>query len=108
MKYSVLMSLYDGENPEYLKPSINSMFQQTVEPNEIVLVLDGPINYNLQRIVDDYKSRYPEVMKIIPLSQNVGLGKALNIGLKNCSNELIARMDTDDISLPMRCEKQLQ
>lgn len=106
-KYSVLMSLYDGENPSFLRPSFDSMINQTVQPDEIVIVLDGPINQKLQEIVDEYKGTFSEIMKIIPLKENIGLGKALNEGLKNCSNELVARMDTDDISLASRCEKQL-
>lgn len=107
-KYSVLMSLYDKEDPSYLGPSLDSMINQTIKPDEIVLVLDGPINNNLQDIVDNYSNKIPEMLKIVPLEKNVGLGKALDIGLKHCSNELVARMDTDDISLPTRCEKQLK
>lgn len=106
-KYSVLMSLYDGENPSFLRPSFDSMLNQTVQPDEIIIVLDGPINQKLQEIVDEYKEAFSEIVKIVPLKENVGLGKALNKGLKNCSNELVARMDTDDISLASRCEKQL-
>lgn len=107
-KYSVLMSLYDKEDPEYLAPSLDSMINQTIKPDEIVLVLDGLINNTLQSIVDKYLDEIPDILKIVPLKENVGLGKALDIGLKYCSNELIARMDTDDISLPTRCEKQLK
>lgn len=107
-KYSVLMSLYDKEDPDYLGPSLDSMLNQTVKPDEIVLVLDGPINDVLQGIVDDYVKKYPDVMKVVPLKENFGLGRALDEGLKHCENELVARMDTDDISLPSRCEKQLK
>src|SRR5699024_1832010 len=107
-KYSVLMSLYDKEKPDYLSQSLNSMINQTVEPDEIVLVLDGPINSALQNIVDKYLNKIPNILKVVPLKENVGLGKALDIGLKYCSNDLVARMDTDDISLPIRCEKQLK
>lgn len=106
-KYSVLMSLYDGENPSYLEPSIDSMLNQSKKADEIVIVLDGPINHQLQAIINSYVNKHPETFVIVPLEQNVGLGKALNEGLEYCSNPLIARMDTDDIAQPLRCEKQL-
>lgn len=106
-KYSVLMSLYDKENPEYLGPSINSMLNQTVKPDEIVLVLDGPINDVLKSIVDDYVIKFPDIMKVVQLEDNIGLGLALNEGISQCRNNLIARMDTDDISYPSRIELQL-
>lgn len=107
-KYSVLMSLYDKENPEYLPPSLDSMLNQTVKPDEIVLVLDGPINEKLQEIVNNYERKYPNIMKLVPLKENVGLGLALNKGIEACSNELIARMDTDDIAYSNRIELQLE
>lgn len=107
-KYSVLMSLYIKEQSKYLKQSLESMFQQTVFPDEIVIVKDGPLTEKLDQVLLDYDMYYPGVLKIIPLKENVGLGKALDIGLTHCRNELIARMDTDDISLPNRCEKQLK
>ena len=97
MKYSVLMSLYDKENPEYLSPSLDSMFNQTVKPDEVILVLDGPINKKLQIIIDRFLNKYPNTLKLVPVENNVGLGRALDIGLDHCSNELVARMDTDDI-----------
>lgn len=104
--YSVLMSLYDKENPDWFKASMESMLNQTIEPNEIVLVLDGPITGKLQKVVKQYKDS-KRTVKILPLPENIGLGKALDKGLTVCSNQLIARMDTDDISLANRCEKQL-
>ena len=107
-EYSVLMSLYDGEDPAYLGPSIESMINQTVQPDEIVIVLDGPINKKLQSIINHYVNNYPDLFSIVPLKENVGLGRALNAGLKASSNSLVARMDTDDIALPTRCEKQLK
>ena len=84
------------------------MLNQTIKPNEIILVLDGPINENLMKIVNNYKTNYKELLIVISLNENVGLGKALDIGLKHCKNELVARMDTDDISLLDRCEKQIE
>lgn len=102
-KYSVLMSLYKKENPEYLRIAIDSMLNQTIAPDEIVLVEDGPLTDELYAVLDDYP-----ILHRIKNEKNLGLGLALNIGLKECRNELVARMDTDDCSKPERCEKQLQ
>lgn len=107
-KYSVLMSLYIKEKPEYLKVAIQSMVDQTLKPNEIVIVKDGEITDELQAVLDEYESSYPELFNIVGYKKNRGLGFALNYGLGHCRNELIARMDTDDISRPERCEKQVK
>lgn len=107
-KYSVLMSLYIKERPEYLRQSIESMLKQTVIPNEIVIVKDGPLTYELEEVLNDYKVKYPKLFNIVTSEVNLGLGLSLNLGLRNCRNEFVARMDTDDISLPQRCEKQLR
>lgn len=106
-KYSVLMSLYVKEQPDFLRASIDSMLNQTVKPDEIVIVKDGPLNESLEEVLSEYVKKEPELFNIVVSEQNVGLGRALNLGLKNCKNELVARMDTDDISKPERCEKQL-
>lgn len=106
--YSVLMSVYSKENPEYFKVAINSMINQTVKPFEIVIVEDGELTEELYAVLDYYKANYGELIKRVKLEKNSGLGIALNEGLKACSCELVARMDTDDISLPTRCEKQLK
>lgn len=107
-KYSVLMSLYAKEKPEYLRLSIDSMINQTVKPDEIVIVKDGPLTKELEEVLNYYTVEYSDLIKIVISEENIGLGRALNLGLKNCKNELVARMDTDDISLPERCEKQLK
>ena len=102
------MSLYEKEHPEYLREALDSMINQTVKPGEIVLVEDGPLTNELYEVVRDYKDKYPDLLHIILNEKNLGLGLALNKGLKECRNELVARMDTDDISKPDRCEKQLK
>lgn len=107
LKYSVLMSLYYKEKPEYLEKSIDSMINQTVKPDEIVIVKDGPLTDELEKVLNEYQQRYPKVFNIVISEENIGLGRALNLGLKHCKNELVARMDTDDISMLDRCEKQL-
>jgi len=107
-KYSVLMSLYYKEKPEYLKLSIDSMLNQTVLPDEIVIVKDGPLTDELEAVLQEYQLKNPMIFNIVSSEKNIGLGRALNLGLKHCKNELVARMDTDDISKPDRCEKQLK
>lgn len=106
-KYSVLMSVYVKEDPAYFKESIDSMLEQTLFPDQIVIVKDGPLTVELDEIIDLYTEKHKKLFTILPLKENIGLGKALDQGLKSCRNELVARMDTDDISLPERCEKQV-
>lgn len=107
-KYSVLMSLYQKEKPDYLMTALDSMIYQSVAPDEIVLVKDGSLTSELENVLKDYKSKYNELFTIVESKENVGLGRALNLGLKYCKNELVARMDTDDISSKDRCEQQLK
>lgn len=108
MKFSVLLSVYIKERPQYLIESIDSILHQTIKPDEIVLVKDGPLTNELNSIISYYTEKFPLIFKIISLETNQGLGKALNEGLKHCSHELIARMDTDDIAKPNRFEKQIE
>lgn len=108
MKYSVLMSVYDKEKPEYLVQSIESMLNQTVQPEQFVIVEDGKLSNRLESIIKNYAVKFPDLFTVLPLKENVGLGRALDYGIKVCRNELIARMDSDDISLPERCEKELK
>ena len=105
--YSVLMSLYVKEQPLYLVAAIDSMLAQTVMPDEIVIVKDGPLTEELETVLEKYDHENPGLFTIVSSETNIGLGLALNLGLKNCRNELVARMDTDDIAKPHRCERQL-
>lgn len=107
MSFSVLMSLYAKERPEFLRQSLDSVFNQTLKADEVVLVEDGPLTDELHSVVKEFSKKHPE-LKVVPLPVNGGLGNALNEGLKHCSNELVARMDTDDICFPDRFEKQLK
>ncbi len=104
-RYSVLMSVYSKENPEFLKNSVESMLMQSVKPSEFVLVIDGPVGENIQNEINALCQKYD--ITLCPLKQNVGLGAALNAGLEVCTNDIVARMDSDDIAYPDRMEKQL-
>lgn len=106
MKFSVLMSVYKKEKPEYLEACLDSIANQTLLPNEIVLVEDGPLTDELYQIIQNWKEKLP-ILKSLKLKQNLGLAVALNSGIKNCSHNNIARMDTDDICVPERFEKQV-
>lgn len=106
--YSVLMSVYIKESPNYLKQAINSILLQSVVPNDFVLVCDGKLTQELEAVIDEYAIKFPQLFQIVRLEKNQGLGKALKIGISYCKNEYIARMDSDDISVPCRCEKQLK
>lgn len=109
MKFSVLMSIYHKENPIWFDRAMQSIWdEQTIKPNEIVLVQDGKLTQELYEEISRWKDKLKDILVIVPLEQNVGLGDALNIEMKHCTYELIARMDTDDISLSNRFEKQLE
>lgn len=107
MNYSILMSVYKKEKVEYLVPSIESMLAQTVPAEQFVIVKDGPLTEELDQVIQTYVDKNPELFTIVPLKENVGLGRALDFGMAECRNDLVARMDSDDISLPERCEKEL-
>ena len=106
--FSVLMSVYFKETPEYLDKALNSVFEQTIIPNEVVLVEDGKLTSELDEVISKYEKQYNNILKVVKYEQNRGLGIALHDGLLECSNEIIFRMDTDDICLPTRFEKQLK
>lgn len=106
MKFSVLMSLYHKEKAEYLAESLQSLVDQTLPADEVVLVFDGEIGEELKQVVQNFQQKLP--FTIVPLPQNVGLGKALNEGIKVARNEWLFRMDTDDICYPERFAKQVE
>jgi glycosyltransferase involved in cell wall biosynthesis len=102
-KYSFLMSVYYKDNHIYLIESIESMLNQTYFPDEIIIVKDGPLSTLLNDTINFYFEKF-KIIKVINLKKNHGLGYALNIGVKESSNDIIIRMDSDDISLPSRAE----
>jgi len=106
MKFSVLLSVYHKEIPANFKLALESIWEhQSLKPTEIVLVKDGPLGDNLEEVIADFQKKAP--LKVIGLEKNLGLGKALNIGLAECSYDIVARMDTDDIAFPDRFKKQM-
>jgi glycosyltransferase involved in cell wall biosynthesis len=84
------------------------MMGQTEAPDEFVLVCDGPLGPSLDRVISALSDEFSSSLRVVRLAKNVGLGPALNVGLAECRNELVARMDSDDVSLPDRCRAQLE
>ena len=107
LKFSVLMPVYWKETPEYFQTALESILNQTLMPDEIVIVEDGKLTDELNSIIKTYTSRHPQLFKIVALDKNVGQGLARNAGLKHCSNNLVALMDSDDIADKTRFEKQI-
>ena len=105
--FSVLMSLYLKEKPEYADACFQSLLRQTVPASEWVIVEDGPLNAEMYALLDRYQEAHPGLIRRVSLSENKGLGLALREGVPQCSYDLIARMDTDDIAREDRFEIQL-
>lgn len=105
--YSVLMSYYRNDSALDMRQAIESMLQQSHAPTQLVIVQDGPVSDKLAENVQDFANRHPAVFTLLKLPNNLGLGRALQLGLQACSCEFVARMDADDISLPDRLRKQL-
>lgn len=106
IKFSVSMCVYKNDNPEYFHQAVESIINQTLKPDEIVLVVDGPIPPSIESIIKFYEKE--AYFKVIRLAKNVGHGNARRTGLENCTYELVALMDADDISLPDRFGKQIR
>lgn len=104
-KFSVSMCVYGKDNPEWFAVAVNSILNQTKKPDEVVLVVDGPIPEELDSVIKEFEKN--PVFNVIRLEVNKGHGEARRTGLSNCTNELVALMDADDISAPERFEKQL-
>ena len=105
--YSVLMSVYYKEHPEYLRQSMQSIYDQTIPTDDFVLVCDGPLPPALDTVITDMQKIFGSRLHVIRLLKNGGLGNALNVGMQQCKNNLVSRMDSDDISRSDRCERQL-
>ncbi|MDE6189349.1 MAG: glycosyltransferase [Clostridia bacterium] len=106
-EFSVLMTTYCGETPEFLDASLNStLINQTVTPSQMVLVVDGPISDELNNVILKYKEMFPEVMEIVYSSENQGQSKASALGLQYIKHDILARMDSDDVCVSDRFERE--
>lgn len=108
-EFSIITSVYKNDKPEFVRVALDSMLvNQSVKPTEIVLIQDGLVPEVLSELLSEYETMYPEVLKIIRLEKNGGLGNALRIGTETAKYDLVARMDSDDICQPNRFKKQLE
>ena len=106
LKFSVSMCVYGGDNAEHFKTAVESILNQTCPPDEVVIVVDGPVPEELGTVIEGYERN--DVFRIMRFEHNRGHGHARRAGLEVCRNELVALMDADDISVPQRFEKELE
>ena len=106
--YSVLMSVYGGENPEFFEKSLESLYVQTYPADEIVLVCDGKLNAELDKLIALYEEKFSGKLKVHRLKEHGGTAKCANTGLALCKNDYIMKMDSDDICLPERAAIQME
>lgn len=107
MCFSVLISVYINDKAEDFRTALESITtKQTVRPTEVILVTDGPISDDINQVIADAEKKYPELYKVVRFEKNLGLGIALQKGLEAASNDIVMRMDSDDIAVPDRFEKQ--
>lgn len=105
-KFSVLMSVYKNDKPDWLEIAINSIYNQTYTPDEILLYVDGEISEELNNKIEELIKKI-KILKVIRNEKNIGLGLTMQKGVLECKNEIIARMDSDDYSMPNRFETQI-
>ena len=106
--FSVLITVYSKEDPEFLNQAIRSVIKQTVVPNQIIIVEDGELTSELEKVIENHKKSFFNDFTIVKLDKNMGRGIASNAGIEKANNEWIAKMDSDDISKPDRFEIQLK
>ena len=107
LKFSVLIPVYCKEKAEYFSVALNSILNQTLLPNEILIVEDGKLGEELESVVKNAEQNNPNLVRVIRLEENKGIGYVRTLGINECKNELIAFMDSDDISSPDRFKKQI-
>ncbi len=107
-QFSLLMSVYGGDDPGYLETAFTSVVhQQTRRPDDVVLVQDGPVPEPLRQTIARLVAGSPVPTTLLPIPSNVGLGSALDQGMAVCAHDIVARMDADDVALPQRFERQV-
>jgi glycosyltransferase involved in cell wall biosynthesis len=106
-EFTVLMSVYKNDDPGLFKSAVQSVFDNSIQPNDFVLVIDGPVYGELSECISSIK-KISSIIRILPLPKNVGLAEALNAGLNMVSTEWVARADADDINIVERFEKQIR
>ena len=108
LKFSVLMPVYYKEKAEYFSVALSSILNQTLMPNEILIIEDGRLGEDLEDVVINSEQNNPNLVRVIRLEENKGIGYVRTLGINECKNELVAFMDSDDISSPDRFKKQIE
>ena len=106
--FSVLMTVYAKEKPSFLDQALKSIENQTVKPLKIIIVEDGPLPDSLNKVIQRHQLMYENMYQVIKLPENVGRGLASRRGIEEVRTEWVARMDSDDVSVPHRFELQLK
>lgn len=101
---SVLISTYKNDSPLYLEEALLSLKNQTLLADEIILVIDGYVDESLIKIIENFK--YDGKFKYYKLEKNYGLAYCMNYALKKATNDIVARMDADDICFKNKFEMQ--
>ena len=104
--FTVVMSVYKNDNPNYLKSAINSLIEQTLPPTELIIISDGPLTIELNEVINSYS--HFGFIKLIKLCKNVGLALSRKEAIKKAKFNIIAVMDSDDICVSDRFEKQIE
>lgn len=108
MRFSVVISVYHNDKPKFVTRALDSITkEQSIKPDEVVLVVDGPIPQKLRKLIINISQSTPGLYNIIWLPENKGLGNALRVGVDNAKYDVVARMDSDDVAVPSRFEKQI-
>src|SRR5215510_2128432 len=108
LPFSLLLPVYAGDRADFLRRAfVSSVDEQTLRPDDVVLVQDGPLPDALRETCEELAAVSPVPVNLVRLERNVGLGPALDHGLEACAHDIVARMDADDISRPRRFELQL-
>ena len=105
--FSVLLSVYEKEKPDFLRHSLESLLRQTRIPKEIIIVKDGKVGEELNNVIESFRAKQEGLLKVVGYDENRGLGPALNFGMQHITTPYVARMDTDDVAIPTRFEEQM-
>lgn len=106
--YSVLMSVHRDANIRWFQQAVDSMLAQSVPTDDFVIVCDGTLTVELDNYLATLEEAHPGLFQLVHLEENLGIGAAANVGLQYCKNDLVAKMDADDIAVTHRCQKQLE
>jgi glycosyltransferase involved in cell wall biosynthesis len=101
-EFSILICVYRKDDPLLFDRALSSIFENSLQPKEVILVCDGPLSVSLDKIVAKYEDGHPTIMKVIRLKDNSGLAGALNAGLPHITSPITVRCDADDYNLPDR------